>query len=197
MTTSKTTTETPTTPTTPTTTRRAQLDARRAQLESDLAQLHLDEIGASLAGDFTKEAEIGELAHTVQLELGEVVRALAQQVEEETPEETPEEERPRELDRAAFAAWLAAKEDDAIVGRGSSRSQCPLATWLTETERPAEGAWVEVDYLTWDVISGRTLEPHDLPAWAVKFAEAIDTVHPASPTSAVSARAILESTHSK
>ncbi|HZC08366.1 MAG TPA: hypothetical protein VE338_22225 [Ktedonobacterales bacterium] len=178
---------------TTTKTTRAQLDARRDQLVSDLCQLHLDELGASLSGDDAGAAEAGELMTTVQAELAEIEAALAQRDEEPEPAPTPapEEERLSELDRQAFAAWLAAKDSGEIVGRGTSLSKCPLATYLTETQRPPEGAWIEVNYLTWDVISARSLEPRDLPAWAMKFVEAIDHAYPATPIPAAAAKDIL------
>ena len=95
------------------------------------------------------------------------------------------------LTKREFAAWLAAKDPSAIVGKAGSRCGCPLANYLTERERPPEGAYIEVDGKTWDVISRHTLTSHPLPRWAAAFVDAVDDTGNRIGISAAEARRLL------
>lgn len=96
-----------------------------------------------------------------------------------------------QLTKRAFAAWLDAKAPDAIVGKAGSSCGCPLANFLTERERPPEGAYIEVDGETWDLVSRRKLVSHPLPRWAAAFVDAVDDSGRYSGITAAEARHLL------
>jgi hypothetical protein len=121
-----------------------QLEARRDQLITDLCQLHLDELGASQVGDDAGEAEAAALMETIERELAEVGRDIAQR----------EEERARvAADHGPFT-W-------SHPDTNPRHQRPPIIDPRTDAQRELDAAWIDHCAARNDYNS----LPHNAPAW--------------------------------
>jgi hypothetical protein len=94
------------------------------------------------------------------------------------------------LDPDAFRAWLLAHDEGAVVGKGVSACQCPLALYLRERDG---GVYSVVgDYCT--ARFGEMMdEVFRLPGWAEEFVLQVDMAHEdGAPVLREEALAVLE-----